>query len=190
MDAAPNRTGVKLPNPLPILPTPRLVLRPAAARDVEARFAMGRDPDIYRMLGADIANLPPFTRERAEAWVAGIEAHPGAWVIALEDQAIGEIRIDNPVDADARASLAIGILDRRHLGEGYGCEAIRAVARFSFDTLELHRLSVRVLAFNERAIRAYEKVGFRREGVERESARVGRQWHDDVLMGLLARDLA
>lgn len=150
---------------------------------------MGRDPDIYRMFGADVSSLAPFTQAQAEAWVARIDEHPAAWIIARDDDAIGEIRIENPVDADARASLAIGILDRRHLGQGYGVEAIRAVAAFAFDALGLHRLSVRVLAFNERAIRAYEKVGFRREGIERESAHIGGEWRDDVLMGLLSREL-
>lgn len=180
---------MKIPDPLPVLRTARLTLRRSEPRDVEARLAMGRDRDIYRMFGLDIAGLPPFARENAQAWTARIDDHPCAWVIAAPDDAIGEIRIENPVDADARASLSIGILDRARLGQGLGVEAIRAVSIFAFERLDLHRLSVRVLAFNERAIRAYEKVGFRREGVERESARVGGVWHDDVLMGLLAHEM-
>jgi RimJ/RimL family protein N-acetyltransferase len=180
---------VKIPDPLPTLVTSRLTLRRPEPRDVEARFRMGRNPEIYRMFGADIKELAPFTMENAQAWVARIDEHPASWVIALGEDAIGEIRIENPVDSDLRASLAIGILDRDRLDAGYGAEAIRAVAAFAFDTLRLHRLSVRVLAFNERAIRAYEKVGFHREGRERESACIGGEWHDDVLMGLLASDL-
>jgi RimJ/RimL family protein N-acetyltransferase len=69
-----------------------------------------------------------------------------------------------------------------------GTEAIRAIAEFCFDTLGLHKLSMRVLAFNIRAIRAYEHVGFVREGLERESALIGGTWHDDVIVGLLKRD--
>ncbi len=181
---------VRIPNPLPRLATERLTLRRPEPRDVEKRLALGRDPDIYRMFGADVTTLAPFTRANAEAWVARIEDHPAAWVIDLRGEAIGEIRIENPVDSDLRASLSIGILDPAQLNSGYGAEAIRAVASFAFGTLGLHRLSVRVLAFNERAIRAYEKVGFRREGRERQSARIGDAWHDDVLMGLLDGELA
>ena len=40
-------------------------------------------------------------------------------------------------------------------------------------------LSVRVVAYNSRAIHAYEKCGFRVEGREREAAFVDGQWHDD-----------
>lgn len=181
---------MKIPNPLPVLKTRRLTLRAPQPLDVEARLAMGRDPEIYRMFGADVAHLPAFSRTEAERWVAQIEAEPCAWVIAHNDRAIGEILLHNPVDSDARASLAIGILDKSALGQGFGTEAVRAVCGFAFNTLRLHRLTVRVLSFNERAIHAYEKVGFRREGLERESAHIGDAWHDDVLMGLLAREFA
>ncbi|MGL4325582.1 MAG: GNAT family N-acetyltransferase [Beijerinckiaceae bacterium] len=181
---------MKIPNPLPILTTPRLILRAPQPQDSEARFAMGRDPDIYRLLGADVAHLKPFTRESASSWAAQIAAHPAAWVIARNDRAIGEIALDNAVDSDMRASIALAILDKDSLGQGYGTEALHAVCGFAFTALKLHRLSVRVLAFNDRAIRAYEKVGFRKEGLERESAHIGDAWHDDVLMGLLAREFA
>ncbi|MGL4812198.1 MAG: GNAT family N-acetyltransferase [Beijerinckiaceae bacterium] len=181
---------MKVPNPLPILRTPRLSLRAPQPADVEARLEMGRDPEIYRLLGADISRLAPFGRDAAESWVARIAAHPAAWVIARDDRAIGEVALDNAVDSDMRASIAVAILDKTALGHGYGTEAVRAVCGFAFERLNLHRISVRVLAFNTRAIRAYEKVGFKQEGRERESAHVGDAWHDDVLMGLLAREFA
>jgi RimJ/RimL family protein N-acetyltransferase len=49
----------------------------------------------------------------------------------------------------------------------------------------LARISARVLEYNTRAIRAYEKCGFVVEGRQRESAHVDGKWHDDVMMGLL-----
>jgi RimJ/RimL family protein N-acetyltransferase len=177
-----------LPNPLPELRTARLLLRAPRPSDIDDRFAMGRDPGIYRMLGAEVAGLPPYTRENAIAWHDSIASLAAAWVIDANGRAIGEILINNPVDSDRRASLAIGILDPAKLGQGLGAEAISAVAGLCFGTLNLHRLSIRVLAYNERAIRSYEKVGFVREGTERESARVGDGFVDDVLMGLLKRE--
>ncbi|MGL4636544.1 MAG: GNAT family N-acetyltransferase [Beijerinckiaceae bacterium] len=179
---------MRLPDPLPELRTSRLLLRRQKHSDVEDRLALGRDEEVYRMFGADISKLTPFTFENAISWVDSIAYHPAAWVIDLNGKAIGEIMINNPVDADQRAGLAIGILDPRELGKGLGSEAVSAVATFCFTELNLHRLTIRVLAFNERAIKAYEKIGFVREGVEREAARVGDKWIDDVIMGLLQRD--
>jgi RimJ/RimL family protein N-acetyltransferase len=177
-----------LPSPLPSLATARLILRRPIASDIADRLALGRDPDIYRLLGADVSRLAPLTREQAKSWVQNIHSHPAAWVIAFEGRAIGEVLIDNFVEADQRAGLIIGILDPAALGMGLGGEALDAVAAFAFDTLNLHKLSMRVLAFNARALKAYERLGFAREGMERESALIAGEWHDDVIVGLLKRD--
>jgi RimJ/RimL family protein N-acetyltransferase len=177
-----------LPSPLPSLRTPRLVLRRPIPTDIADRLSLGRDPEIYRNLGADTRHLNPLTDEQAKGWVDNIASHPAAWVIEHQGRAIGEILIDNFVEADQRAGLIIGILDKSALGKGLGTEAIRAVAEFCFDVLGLHKLSMRVLSFNTRAIRAYERVGFVREGLERESAFIGGTWYDDMIVGLLKRD--
>jgi RimJ/RimL family protein N-acetyltransferase len=177
-----------LPSPLPPLRTARLVLRRPIPTDIADRLALGRDPEIYRYLGADTRNIKAITDEQAKAWVDNIASHPAAWVIEHQGRAIGEILIDNFVEADQRAGLIIGVLDPTCLGKGLGTEAIKAVAEFCFDVLGLHKLSMRVLSFNTRAIRAYERVGFVREGLERESAFIGGVWYDDVIVGLLKRD--
>lgn len=177
-----------LPSPLPIFHTPRLILRQPHATDIADRFALGRDVEIYRHLGADTRHLSPLTEEQAKAWVENVASHPAAWVIEYQGRAIGEVLLDNFVEADKRAGLIIGILDPAVIGKGLGTEAIKAIAEFAFDTLGIHKLSMRVLAFNIRAIRAYERVGFVREGLERESALIGETWHDDVILGLLKKD--
>lgn len=46
----------------------------------------------------------------------------------------------------------------------------------------------KLLAYNTRAIRAYEKCGFVVEGREQETAFVNGMWHDDLMMGLLATE--
>ena len=60
--------------------------------------------------------------------------------------------------------------------------------RFAFDELGGHKVELRVWAFNDRAIRAYEKAGFVREGVRRAVAFHGGQFYDEVLMGVLAEE--
>jgi RimJ/RimL family protein N-acetyltransferase len=61
---------------------------------------------------------------------------------------------------------------------------------FGFQRLGLHRIDLRVLAFNERAIRCYLRCGFTEEGREREAARVNEGRHDDVIMGILEQEFA
>lgn len=115
-------------------------------------------------------------------------ADPHAWVIEVSGQGIGEIRLHRVDLHDQSASLAIGILDPARLGRGLGREAITLLARHAFTSMGLNRLSTRVLAFNERAIRCYRACGFVIEGRERESCRIGEDRFDDIIMDLLARE--
>lgn len=137
------------------------------------------------MFGVSRTAVRPLTRDGATRWVQRLVDHSQAWVIETDGRLIGEIRLDNVDRHDRRASMAIGILDPALLGKGLGSEAIRLLLRHAFAVLQLHRIGIRVLAYNQRAIRAYEKCGFVIEGREREAAFVNGAWHDDVLMGLL-----
>ncbi|WP_342454796.1 GNAT family protein [Sinorhizobium mexicanum] len=84
--------------------------------------------------------------------------------------------------------MAIGIFNSAMLGRGFGSEAIHLLLRHAFGPMGLHRIGIRVLSYNERAIRAYQKCGFVVEGREREAAFVNGTWHDDIMMGLLDRE--
>ena len=167
-----------------------LHLRRPVEADVEARLKLGNHAEIHEMFGGDVANMRPITREQAEAWVANQMAEPLAWVIAIDGRMVGGIRLHSLSMLDYRATLAVGLLDPGMLGQGVGSRAIRLVLGFAFGPLGLHRVSLRVLDVNERAIAAYEKVGFRVEGRERESARLRDTWHDDLITGVLAHEFA
>ncbi len=73
-------------------------------------------------------------------------------------------------------------------GRGLGTAATHLVLAYAFDVLALHRVELRVLTFNERAIACYEKCGFVREGVEREGAWIGGEWQSDLRMSILEHE--
>jgi RimJ/RimL family protein N-acetyltransferase len=172
--------------PLPVINGFNVTLRRPETADVEARFAIGRHAEIIRAYGGSFNPEQPYTRENAEREIAFIENHQYAWVIDAGGF-IGHVRFHNLDAHDQRASLAIGIEDPARLGKGFGSEAIRLALTFGFGS-GLHRVSLRVLASNHRAIACYRKCGFIEEGREREAANVGGQWQDDIIMGLLAQD--
>lgn len=174
-------------NDLPILEGKTVKLRPPQLGDSQARFRLGSNPEIVRMYGGSHSDVRDMTAEAAQRWVEGLINHGCAWVIEV-DSPIGHIRLDRVDPKDRRASLAIGIDDPTRLGQGLGSEAINLVLEYAFTSLKLHRLSLRVVAYNQRAIRAYEKCGFVVEGREREAALVNGAWHDDVMMGILDRE--
>ncbi len=172
----------------PVLQGPAVTLRPPRPKDVAERLALGRDPGIMRMFGADATGWPPLTEAGAGRWVEDIAAHPHAWVVEHEERLLGAVRLDALDQQDARARLAIGLYDPGKLGKGLGRAAVRLALAHAFGTLGLHRVSLRVVAYNARAIRCYAACGFVVEGREREAALVGGERHDDIMMGVLARE--
>ena len=173
---------------LPFLVGSRVILRRPEPRDAGARLALGDDPGIVRMLGADPRDLPEMNATAAQRWLDGLCAHPHAWAVEHDGRLLGEIRLDALDRHDGRAQLAIGLYDPARLGLGLGREAIRLVARHAFGALGLHRIGLRVVAYNSRAIRCYLACGFVVEGREREAAFVAGVRYDDVVMGLLAHE--
>jgi RimJ/RimL family protein N-acetyltransferase len=79
----------------------------------------------------------------------------------------------------------ITIGERDAWGRGLGTEATEMMLEHAFERLGLHRVGLSVFSYNLRAIRAYEKAGFRIEGRQREAIlRDGRYW-DEIQMGVL-----
>ena len=74
--------------------------------------------------------------------------------------------------------------DPAYHGKGYGTDAIRTLCKFGFEELNLHKLKAVVFAFNEGALRCYEKCGFEREGLLKEEIYREGAYHDVVMMGL------
>ncbi len=142
------------------------------------------------MFGTDPATLPPLTADGAAHWVEDLSRHSHAWVVEHDGRLLGEARLDALDAHDRRARLAVGLYDPALIGMGLGREVVRLVLAHAFGPLGLHRVSLRVIDYNTRAIRCYRACGFVVEGRERDAARVGGSWHDDLMMGVLAHEFA
>lgn len=105
-----------------------------------------------------------------------------------DDRLIGLIGLYTVFQPQREAFMGIQIGEREYWGKGYGTDALRVLLRYAFDELNLARVSLSVLEGNERAMRSYEKCGFKYEGRERQTwAYEGRRW-DEVYMGLLREE--
>ena len=168
--------------------TGHVSLRAPVPADADARAALGISAAINRMYGFVSDTPAVMTRDHAERWLQATLDHPNAWIIEEDGKLVGGVGLNNLNEVDRRARLAIGLFNEGHLGRGIGRKAIVLVLQQAFGPLGLHRVDLRVLSFNIRAIRCYEACGFRREGIERESALVGGEWHDDWIMAILEQD--
>lgn len=165
-----------------------VILRAPRETDKQDRLADGRDADFRKMVGGDPRTLPPLTAAEVEQWYHQVCAEPYYWIIEAEGRCIGVARLHAIDPQNRRATYAVGIFGPELRGRGFGTAATRLVLAYAFNVLALHRVDLRVLTFNTRAIACYEKCGFVREGVEREGAWIGGEWQSDLVMSILEQE--
>ena len=98
---------------------------------------------------------------------------------------IGTIGLHNVDWISRNAELGIVIWKKEYWGRGYGTDAMKLLLYYGFTFLNLHRIWLRVYSFNKRAIRAYEKIGFKMEGTLREHVFKNGRYLDIHIMGIL-----
>ncbi|UNK17492.1 GNAT family N-acetyltransferase [Paenibacillus sp. N3/727] len=172
--------------PLRFLEGERVYLRPIGQDDAEGYFRMLFNPEVRRLTGTQHS----FTLEGVRRFIEGKSADDSTvlLLIALSDtdEVIGDIALQDIDHVNRNANVRIAIDSDNHKGKGYGPESIRLLIEYGFGVLNLHRIELQVFAYNERAIKAYEKVGFSREGVQRDALYYNHQYHDSIMMSILA----
>ena len=110
--------------------------------------------------------------------------------LEVDGEVVGSIQYAEENEPEYRHAAIDLFLTARHQGRGLGPEAIRTLARYLFEVRGHHRLTIDPAASNDRAIRAYRRVGFQPVGVMRRYERgPDGTWHDGLLMDLLAEEL-
>lgn len=163
------------------------VLRPARKEDAEPYYQQNfnpLDPEVARLTGCK----PSFTHDEVTGFFLSCLEDGNRYDFLILNPAgniIGESVI-NEIDWDLRsANFRIGIFHREARGKGIGSWAIPTTCGFAFEQLHLHRLELEVFSFNPRAERAYQKAGFKREGVLRDAIKDGDTYADLILMAML-----
>ncbi len=144
------------------------------------------DPEIWRLTSWSAAPMSTATVERL---FEDREHSPtdDSFAIHLKDERepIGVLSLMNISEANASAELSIIVghpEDRHH---GYGAEAIATLLDYAFGERGLNRVGLSVFEFNEDAISAYAKLGFREEGRLRRALKRDGAFHDAILMSVL-----
>jgi len=173
---------------VPFLIGGRVYLRPLDEDDLDRCLGWINDPEIVVTLG----RRTPMSRSMEREWLLGQYKSdrdlPLAIVLNDGDRHIGNVGLHaiDHVDRSAEFGLLIGEKDA--WGEGYGPEAGRLILDHGFRQLGLHRIFLRVYAFNDRAQRVYAKLGFLHEGVLRESYFRDGTFHDTLVMSILQQE--
>lgn len=163
----------------------RVYLRPVEKEDLPLIRKWADDPEIRALTG----EVAPMSQAAAEEWFEHVQAdRDRVWfIVALKenDRPIGEAGLLRMFPAWRTTDLSIIIGEKDAWGKGYGSEAIRLLLDYAFGALNFHRVAVGVVGFNERALRFYEKAGFKREGIQRDGYYCDHAYHDFVMMSIL-----
>ncbi len=150
---------------------------PLAEADVDGVVALLAEPGVMEWWGTTTAKD---VREDLGS----------ALVVEVDDELAGYVQVDERTEWEWRSvEFDIAIADRFQ-GRGHGPAALRAAVRH-FAARGHHRFEIAPAARNERAIRAYAKVGFRPVGILRQAGKVRPEdpYEDDLLMDLLIEEL-
>ena len=102
------------------------------------------------------------------------------------DVHIGNIKLGPIKEIHSIASISIFLGNKNYWGKGIGPEAIKILANFSFKELNLNKLIAGMYANNLHSLKAFEIVGFRKEGLRKKHYKLESNFIDIVEVGLLS----
>jgi RimJ/RimL family protein N-acetyltransferase len=176
--------------PTPELHTARLKLRAFEDTDADSLFALHSNAHVLRYWDS-----PPWSEPaRAEKFLTGCRqmAQEGTGVRLAVDRVsdgafIGWCSLNRWIPDYRSAALGYCFTDAAW-GHGYATETARAVVQWAFDTLDLNRVQAETDTRNLASARVLEKLGFLREGTQREDCIVDGEVSDSWVYGLLRRE--
>jgi diamine N-acetyltransferase len=102
-----------------------------------------------------------------------------------EKKPIGSVYLRDISQLNRSAEFGIFIGEEEYLGKGFGSDAATTIIKYAFETLKLHKLRLRVLAGNKRAIASYKRVGFVEEGYFKDDVMIQNRYCDVIFMRIL-----
>jgi diamine N-acetyltransferase len=166
----------------------RIRLRAIEREDLPRFVAWLNDPEVT----AGLSMYLPLSMADEEAWFDQMyklppAVHPMMIEVRLQDKwlPVGDCSF-NTIDYQSRSGeIGIFIGQKDLWNQGYGTEAMCLLLKHGFNTLNLHRIFLRVFETNKRAIRSYDKAGFVIEGRMREAVYRNGNYEDVLLMSVL-----
>lgn len=168
----------------------RVVLRPIQAWDRERLYELVETIEI-RALSSGRPPLPLSLEEidaREKRWIEERHEDSAWFAIDVDAQLIGICGLHEIDHYQQLAEVGIRI-GKESWGKGFGQDAVRTLVDYGFRHLHLAKISLRVLADDERAVGAYRRAGFVEEGRLRAHAWYDGARHDELVMAVFREEL-
>ena len=166
----------------------KCILRPLKIEDAKTLSEIANDIQVRDYL----SNAFPYTDVRMEEFIKSVNSQkvPTDIVFGIEvgGTLVGTTGIHRINWTSRNAYFAIAIFRKEYWNRGIGTEATKLMLKYAFEYLNLHKILLEVYEYNERAIRVYEKVGFRVEGRLRKNHYWKGKYYDVIVMGILQEE--
>ena len=169
------------------LASPKCYLSPCLLEDADHWARWFNDLEVTIPLG-DEAYTPTSLEAEQEAVREILEdnSHVFSIVDAETGDPVGRCLLFRVDLVNRKAMLGIVIGEKDYWDQGYGQEAVRLLLDYAFNLLNLNSVMLGTFSFNERAIRCYEKVGFKLIGRQRDARIIAGEKYDLILMDILS----
>lgn len=151
----------------------------------EKIYAWVNDEELRKLTGT----IYPISEFEHEEWIKNVATSKEYKVFMISEKEknldIGTIGLKNFDYLNSNVELFISIGNRSYLNGGYGTDAVRTMTKYVFNRLNLHKVYLKVFESNKRAIRCYEKVGFKKEGILKDHCFIEGKYENVIVMGIL-----
>lgn len=163
----------------------RIKLRSLTENDSPKLFCWVNDPELIGFTNY----FKPVSEIEHKKWFNTIFDKKDQILFGIEDEEnkllIGTCGLYQLDFISRKAELRIKIGEKKYWGTGAGTEAVKLLVKFGFENLNLNRIWLKVIKDNHRAIKSYEKVGFKSEGELVRDMFINNKYKNVILMGLL-----
>lgn len=167
----------------------RVYLRAFEIEDYKKSIKWRNDQNIWKSTGGNYFFV---SSEREKKWIENAifnDENNIRLAICLKenDEYIGNINLINIDWINRQAEISIFIGEKKEWGKGYATEATKLMIDFGFSQRNLNRIYLTVLENNKVAIHLYEKIGFKKEGILRETLFKDNKYYNLMIMSILKK---
>lgn len=168
----------------------KVVLRAYERSDLEKLHRIYNDYEMMRFLALgpifpksledEAKIIEDISKDREKSYAFAIQS--------IDGELLGSCGYNSLDRKNGTVLVGISIGDSNNWGKGYGTDAMRVLLRFLFGELNIRKVCLEVFDFNERAIKSYEKIGFKVEGRLKEQTFRDGKYCDNILMAIFQKD--
>jgi RimJ/RimL family protein N-acetyltransferase len=166
----------------------KVILKTVTKEDIIELEQLMQDKQIRDLVG----DIYPFTEKEMDSYLAKCQdLEERIWLVIIDKKKkklIGETGFKYIHSTWRNAGFTLIIWDKKYWGNGYGKEVAELMLDYGFNHLNLHRIGIEVVEFNENGLKFWEHIGFTQEGKEKEAYYCNGKYYDFIMMYLLEND--